>query len=290
MIVFTSELCDQFKRDGCLAIPGFLTSDEVKEMRNEAQRLLDEFDIEGHPMTTFATEESPKGHVGDQYFLESEDKVRYFLEEGAIGPDGRLTMSKEHAVNKIGHGLHDLIPVFAKASVNDRVRAIARALEYKDPMVLQSMLIFKQPKIGGAVPCHQDSSFLYTDPPSALGFWFALEDCKTTNGCLEFVSRSHLITPITSRFVVKEGRTGTEFVPISDVKPPEPDPSEFKAIEVPAGTLVLIHGSVLHRSAPNLSDSSRYIYTFHIIEGTYKYDERNWLQPRTKPFTRLYTE
>ena len=38
------------------------------------------------------------------------------------------------------------------------------------------MYIFKQPKIGGEVVCHQDSTFLYTKPESVVGFWVALED------------------------------------------------------------------------------------------------------------------
>ncbi|KAJ1962684.1 hypothetical protein GGI12_002501 [Dipsacomyces acuminosporus] len=51
-----------------------------------------------------------------------------------------------------------------------------------------------------------------------------------------------------------------------------------KPIEVKAGSLVLIHGQVLHRSSHNYSEKSRWIYTFHIVEGGYEYDSRNWLQ------------
>ena len=50
------------------------------------------------------------------------------------------------------------------------------------------MYIFKQPHIGGEVTCHQDSTFLYTKPESAVGFWVALEDATIENGCL-WVSR-----------------------------------------------------------------------------------------------------
>lgn len=42
------------------------------------------------------------------------------------------------------------------------------------------MVICKQPKIGGEVPVHNDSTFLYTEPVSAVGFWFALEPCTRT--------------------------------------------------------------------------------------------------------------
>ena len=58
--------------------------------------------------------------------------------------------------------------------------------------------------------------------------------------------------------------------------------------EVKAGTLVLIHGNLLHKSEKNLSQKGRIIYTFHIIEGDgATYDKRNWLQPPENGFTQL---
>lgn len=134
------------------------------------------------------------------------------------------------------------------------------------------MIICKQPEIGGKVPSHQDSCFLYTNPPSAMGLWFALEDCTKQNGCLSFVPGSHKRFGITKRMV--RGGTGTEFIPIDGVpaNPPESD-DEFVMGECPAGTLVLIHGNILHKSENNTSDKSRFIYTFHMIEGDNEYGE-----------------
>jgi phytanoyl-CoA hydroxylase len=57
--------------------------------------------------------------------------------------------------------------------------------------------------------------------------------------------------------------------------------------EVKAGTLVLIHGNILHKSERNVSGKSRFIYTFHVIEGEQTYDERNWLQPPKTGFSKL---
>ena len=54
--------------------------------------------------TKFTT--GDKDHVGDEYFLTSGDKIRYFLEEDAVGEDGKLDREKQKAVNKIGHGEH----------------------------------------------------------------------------------------------------------------------------------------------------------------------------------------
>lgn len=181
--------------------------------------------------------------------------------------------------------------------------------------MLQSMLICKQPEIGGRVPPHQDSCFLYTDPPSAVGFWYALEDADEGNGCLSFAEGSHRRAPIRSRFVrlgaepghgnssATGGETddttpGTGFTsnegaqyPRGLVEDPEVKKEGYTMGPVKVGSLVLIHGNVLHKSEKNTSGRSRFIYTFHLIEGEdagCTYDEQNWLQPTSEGFARLY--
>jgi phytanoyl-CoA hydroxylase len=37
----------------------------------------------------------------DKYFLESGDKIRYFLETGAVGDDGKLKVDRSRALNKV---------------------------------------------------------------------------------------------------------------------------------------------------------------------------------------------
>ena len=68
---------------------------------------------------------------------------------------------------------------------------IGRSLGYEEPLVLQSMFIFKQPFIGGEVKKHQDGSYLHVEPLKVTGIWIALEDCTIENGCLYFVPGSH---------------------------------------------------------------------------------------------------
>lgn len=246
-------------------------------------------------MTKFSTGQS-SAHVGDDYFLTSGDRVRFFFEEDAFSSSGELQKPKARAINKIGHYLHELSPPFREATFTALHREIAKSFGFQDPRVLQSMVICKQPEIGGAVPSHQDSTFLYTNPPSAVGFWIALEDATAENGCLSFAKGSHRRSPVSERFIRKpEGGTGFEEVngqrwPAS-FEHKELDQEEIYDLrEVKAGTLVLIHGNLLHKSEKNFSNKSRFIYTFHVIEGEpgHVYDERNWLQPPERGFSKLY--
>ncbi|KIA75502.1 hypothetical protein HK57_00024 [Aspergillus ustus] len=303
-----------FNENGYLVVPDYLTPEQTSSLIAETNTLLSSFDLSTHPLTQFTTgddaQNPEKPHVGDDYFLTSGDKVRFFFEPDAFAIDketGKTTLSrsKETAVNKIGHALHELSPPFESVTLSDRNAAIARSLGFRDPRVLQSMVICKQPGIGGAVPPHRDSEFLYTDAPSAVGWWIALQDAGPGNATLGMYRGSHRRADggVARRFVRrvnKEGDAcGTEFVGNDGPKFPRGlevhdanGESEVEVLDVKAGSLVLIHGNVLHKSEKNTGDRSRFAYTFHVIEGAdgWVYDERNWLQPpeNGEGFSRLY--
>lgn len=223
-------------------------------------------------VSIFTTHEQSR--VADEYFMTSGDKIRFFFEENAFLPDGTLKQSKERSINKIGHALHDLDPVFNRFSRSEKVKEIANAIGFAKPLLVQSMYIFKQPNIGGEVSCHQDSTFIYTEPTDIVGLWFALEDATIENGCLWAIPGGHK-RGLKSRWVRSplDGRMAFE------IYDPDPWPeNELLPLEVPEGTLILLNGLLPHRSFENRSPRSRHAYTLHLIHAEARYPAGNWLQ------------
>jgi phytanoyl-CoA hydroxylase len=261
---------ERFERDGFAVLPGFKSPAAVADLRARAAQIGAAFDPAESTAIFTTRDESTKS---DDYFLTSGDKIRCFFEEEAFDDEGALRQPKELSINKIGHAMHDLDPVFSRFSRDPRLHDLALELGLAEPRVYQSMYIFKQPRIGGEVRWHQDATYFDTDPISVTTFWFALEGADRANGCL-WVQRGGHRTPLRERFVVHNGAARLER--IDDT--PWPSHEVAEPVEVDAGTLIVMHGRLPHYSAPNRSATSRHAYTLHAVDARTRYSPANWLQ------------
>lgn len=263
----------QYRRDGFLVLENVLDGARCDALRARADELVEGFDAEAH-RTIFTTDEQSRRT--DDYFLDSADRIHFFFEEEAFDEAGRLRQAKARSINKIGHALHDLDPEFDRFSRAPELAELVADTGLPSPLLMQSMYIFKQPFIGGEVRCHQDSTFLHTQPERLLGLWFALEDATLENGCLWAIPGGHQ-GGLRSRFVRHGRTTSTE---VLDATPW--DEARLIPLELGRGGVVLLDGLVPHYSKANRSPRSRHAYTLHLVSGDDAYPQSNWLQ-RTIP-------
>lgn len=257
-----------YERDGFLVVRDFLPPADCDALQARAAELVAGFDS-GAVRTVFSARD--QGHARDRYFSESGEAIRFFYEKEATDQPPGL------ALNKIGHALHDLDPVFAAVSRRPQFARLARDLGLEQPLLLQSMYIFKQPHIGGEVGWHQDATYLHTEPSTVTGFWIALDDADRDNGCLMALAGGHR-GPLRQRF----HRAGEALV--TDTLDAAPWPAtEPVAIPARRGTLVVLHGLLPHASAPNRSDRPRHAYALHVVDGYARYSSDNWLQRPNLP-------
>ncbi|KAH1243272.1 Phytanoyl-CoA dioxygenase [Glycine max] len=274
MGILSPEQLQFFNSQGYLVIESFASSDEIESMMQRMEQLVDEFD----PSSTasiFSTKNQQK--LTDDYFFDSVERISFFFEEKAFGDDGKLKQPKQLSLNKVGHALHEIEPAFKKFSSSEKVSSLMHSLGYKRPVVMQSMYIFKQPGIGGEVVPHQDNSFLYTEPQTCTGLWLALEDANILNGCLWAIPGSHK-NGLVRRFL--RDKDGVKF----DQPSPSYDQKDFVPIEVKAGSLVVIHGDLIHQSFENQSQKSRHAYSLHVVDTVgCKWAPENWIRRKVEP-------
>jgi phytanoyl-CoA hydroxylase len=281
--VFSDEQIDNYQRDGFLVAPDFVSAAACANLRAAAEQIVAEFQPSPR-QTVFTTREQVR--ASNSEFLASAGGTWCFFEEEAFDEHGALRQPKELSINKIGHAMHDLHPAFRSFSYTADLADAAHDVGLADPLALQSMYIFKQPQIGGEVTCHQDATFLFTEPMTVTGFWFAIEDATVDNGCLWAAPGGHR-TALRKVFKRIDGQSEGTLFEAHDATP-LPDPSELTPLEVAAGTMVVIHGLLPHWSDVNRSAASRHAYSLHCISASAHYPEWNWLQrPADMPLNRL---
>jgi len=266
----TEEMLADFKEAGVLVLRDFVSLDACDALRARAAELVEAFDPE-EVSSIFST--TKQTQLDDDYFIESGDKIRFFLENDAFDNNGKLRQEKNQSLNKMGHAMHDLDAVFDQFSRTPELAEAVKRIGFAEPAILQSMYIFKPPNIGGEVVCHQDSTYIYTEPETCVGFWFALEDATLANGCMQFIPGGHKLP------LKKRNYRGADGKLITETLDDSPWPEEKKRpAEAPAGTLVIFDGRAPHLSAANRSSKSRHAYTLHIIDRKARYPDENWLQ------------
>jgi len=266
--LLTHEEIDFYEQHGFLVIPNFYSAEDCDNLKNHMAEIVQTFD-ENTVSSIFA--DGPVSSK-DAYFLNSGDNVSFFFEKGAFALNGSLKYPKELCLNKVGHAMHDLDPQFDAFSRVPKLAALTSDLGVHNPLLIQSMYIFKQPHIGGEVSFHQDSTFIISEPNTTIGYWIAIEDATVENGCLWVIPGEHK-SPLKTLCVRRDDHT--EFLTFDHTPW---DNNHSVPLEVKKGTLIVIHGHLPHMSYMNTSPKSRHAFTLHVIDASSTFSKLNWLR------------
>ncbi|KAL8751116.1 MAG: hypothetical protein Q9199_006637 [Rusavskia elegans] len=284
----THDQYEFYARNGYVILPNALAVNEVSELLDEAHRVIADISKrgEGYPQYDASGGElatpSPVGRVLARY-----ETANSTVFEPTDAPIARL-----------GCSIHQHLPSFRTITHSAFHRSIAKTLDYTIPLVTQSQLITKPAHVGSRINPHQDGSSSFTDPPSALTFWYALEDAFIDNGCLLVAPGSHLTEPLKQRLAKGVQDRRPEFIQLR--KPVWAKNSvdsgndvhhrreyDYLPLEVKKGTLVLCHGNLMHASGANRSEKGRMAYVFTIIDGHLHCPNDAYLRPTGGDFLKL---
>jgi phytanoyl-CoA hydroxylase len=211
--VTDSELTSRYHRDGYLVLAEALGSDEVRALREEAVRIC----------------RGERGAVDG-------------VQPPAAGEPDQLVVRRYLCI----HFPHKLSALMRRTVAHPVVVDALTQVIGPDVKAMQSMLFIKSEGKPGQA-WHQDELFIPTRDRSLTAAWIALDDATVENGCLWVLPGSH--------------RPGVLY-PDRDQHDPRFD-CEVEAydfpyrdqdavpVEVPAGSVVIFNGYLLHRSLPN---------------------------------------
>ena len=119
-----------------------------------------------------------------------------------------------------------------------------------------SKLMQKEPRVGGAWEWHQDYGYWYKNeflfPDQMMSVMVAITAANQENGCLQVIKGSHKMGRIEHGFAGEQVGTSQHYVDLAL------QTMELIYVELMAGDALFFHSNLLHRSAANLSDNSRW--------------------------------
>ncbi len=146
---------ESFETDGYVAVPSFLSADEVGECLKQLRRYIDEV-VPGLP--------------AEHVFYEDKDDPS--------------TLKQLQRIQD-----HD---AWFGEFFAGKPRQLAEELLGTEVVGKNMQFFNKPPGIGQPTPAHQDGFYFKLDPPHALTMWMALEEVDAENGCVRYVKGSHL--------------------------------------------------------------------------------------------------
>ncbi len=224
-------------------------------------------------------------HTQDSCLIDAE-LIAFYHEHGFCIVKGVLTQAEcssylreadafaESQKNKYANAMNPdrTNPAFAKLMRHKLIIAYLEAIQQTKISALQSMLFYRPPGSAGR-DLHQDNFYGQSEYGAYIGAWIPLEDTDRENGGLVAYPGSHRepLLPV----IEDEERRKTN---VGDFKNDRglacmvPKGYEKVYLKNPAGSVMFIHGHIVHGSEDNLSKTRfRRVFTAHYIKKGFSF-------------------
>ena len=194
--------------------------------------------------------------------------------QNALVRDGKVEASGIHAMHSI-HQMNLYSAEFLERTRDPRLTDPVVDLLGPDLLGLNSLYIWKPPKIGLGFPWHQDR--WYTRPQfiteTTVGTWTAIDEANVDNGCLYVIPGSHKIGIL--EHVELEGSQQQEFREAVGARD-----EDGVAVEIPPGSVIFFDNRILHKSTDNNTEGFRRSNIAHYISAkAERVPHKNYLRP-----------
>jgi phytanoyl-CoA hydroxylase len=175
----------------------------------------------------------------------------YFQLDSETGVYGDVPSGGQWAGPTLAYRKIELLekdPVFLAYIQHPVFREIARRVYGESVTIYRAMFMNKPAHRGTILPYHQDGGTQWSLTQNPLiTVWTALDDSTVENGCMQVIPGSHRLGLLSER--------GHTITPEQEVKYCKDEDSAY--LEAPAGTAILLHNWLLHRSGINTIDRPR---------------------------------
>ena len=194
--------------------------------------------------------------------------------QNALVRDGKVEASGIHAMHSI-HQMSCYSHEFLERTRDPRLTDPIVDILGPDLLGLNSLYIWKPPKIGLGFPWHQDK--WYTRPQfiteTTVGTWTAIDPATVENGCLYVIPGSHKIGIL--EHIELEGSQQQEFRQAVGAKD-----EDGVAVEIPPGSVIFFDNRILHKSTDNNTEGFRRSNIAHYISAkAERVPHKNYLRP-----------
>lgn len=155
------------------------------------------------------------------------------------------------------------------------VHVVDKLLDGTSPVChFHSKLMQKEPKVGGAWEWHQDYGYWYKNeflfPDQMISVMIAITEATKENGCLQVIKGSHKMGRVEHGFAGEQVGASQRYVDLAL------ETMELVYVELKPGDCLLFHSNILHRSAANLSENSRWsLITAYNRQSNVPYNEKS---------------